>query len=319
MKLSIALCTYNGALYLKEQLASIAAQTRKPDELVISDDGSTDRTQQLIEEFAGTAEFRVRWSVNQSNLGAVKNFENAIALCDGDVIALCDQDDVWIADKLESIARLMLERPEVAMMFSNAELVDENLKPLEQTLFDRLRFNKRKQNQVKSGGALEILLREPLVCGATMAFRANFSDLILPIPESGPLIHDGWIALLIAAVAEIDFVSRPLVKYRQHSAQQIGMWNTGTVENIVRSRRVDRSCYVTQANQVNEAFERLSAYGLSPRSETLLREKISHLHERAHLPAPQFQRWRSIGKEVVNRRYHRFSKGWFSAAKDLLA
>ena len=319
MKLSIALCTYNGALYLKEQLQSIGAQTCKPDELVILDDGSTDGTPQLIDEFASTAAFPVRWSINESNLGAVKNFEKAISLCHGDLIVLCDQDDVWYADKLETIARLMLSRPEVSLVFSDAELVDENLQPLEETIFQRLRFNGRKQKLVKSGRALEILLREPLVCGATMAFRANLRELLLPIPAGGALIHDGWIALLTAAVVEIDFINRPLIRYRQHPAQQMGVPAVSTLEDIMSSRRVDRACYVAQANQLREAFERLDAYGISPRHERLLREKLLHLHERAHLPAPQLQRWRSVGKEVVSRRYHRFSKGWFSAAKDLLA
>ncbi|HEV2835287.1 MAG TPA: glycosyltransferase, partial [Pyrinomonadaceae bacterium] len=100
MNLSIALGTYNGAVYLKEQLESIAAQTRTPDELVISDDQSTDDTLRLIEEFAATAGFPVPLSVNESNLGTAKNFEKAISLCRGDVILLSDQDDVWHSDKL---------------------------------------------------------------------------------------------------------------------------------------------------------------------------------------------------------------------------
>src|ERR1043166_3411462 len=105
MKLSIALCTYNGAAFLREQLESIAAQTRTPDELVISDDQSTDGTLRLIEEFAETAGFPVRVSVNESNLGTAKNFEKAISLCRGDVIMLSDQDDVWHSDRLESVER----------------------------------------------------------------------------------------------------------------------------------------------------------------------------------------------------------------------
>ena len=95
MNLSIALATYNGAVYLKEQLESIAAQTRTPDELVISDDQSTDDTLRVIEEFAATAGFPVRLSVNEANLGIAKNFEKAISLCRGDLIFLSDQDDVW--------------------------------------------------------------------------------------------------------------------------------------------------------------------------------------------------------------------------------
>jgi len=319
MKFSIALCTYNGAVYLKEQLESIAAQTRTPDELVISDDQSTDDTLRLIEEFAATAGFPVSLSVNESNLGTAKNFEKAISLCRGDVILLSDQDDVWHSDKLESVERIFEAKPQLSLVFSNAELVDETLKPFADTLFDRLRFNARKQRLVKSGRALDLHLREHLVCGATVAFRANLKELVLPISGDGPFIHDGWIVLLIAAVGEIDFINRTLQKYRQHSAQQCGAGKTSAWHEIMTSSKVDRACYVRQANQINEAFERLAAYGLSQDKERLLREKIVHLHERARLPVPTFQRWRSVGKEVVNRRYHRFSKGWLSVAQDLLA
>jgi glycosyltransferase involved in cell wall biosynthesis len=319
MNLSIALCTYNGALYLKEQLESMAAQTRTPDELVILDDQSTDYTLSLIEEFAATAAFPVRLSVNESNLGTAKNFEKAIGLCRGDVIVLSDQDNVWHSDNLESVERIFEARPELSLVFSNAELVDEALGFYEETLFDRLHFNARKQRLVRSGRVLDLQLRENLLLGATMAFRAKLKELVLPISGDGPLIHDGWIALLSAAVGEVDFINRPLVKYRQHSAQQCGVGKTSTWHEIMTSSKIDRTCYVRQANQINEAFERLAAYGLSQDRQRLLREKIGFLHKRARLPVPRFQRWRSIGKEVVNRRYHRFSKGWVSVAKDLLA
>jgi glycosyltransferase involved in cell wall biosynthesis len=290
MNLSIALATYNGTVYLKEQLESIAAQTRTPDELVISDDRSTDDTLRLIEEFAVTADFPVRLSVNESNLGTAKNFEKAIGLCRGDVILLSDQDDVWHSDKLESVERIFEAKPQLSLVFSNAELVDESLRRFDETLFDLVDFNDRKQRLVKSGRALDVQLRENLVCGCTVAFRANLKELILPISGEGPLVHDGWIMLLIAAVGEIDFINRPLMKYRQHPAQQCRVVETSTWHDIMTSPHVDRACCVRQAHQIDEAFERLAAYGLSQDKERLLREQIVHLHERAQLPVPNFSR-----------------------------
>ena len=85
--------TYNGGPYLREQLDSIAAQTHLPDELVVCDDDSTDRTVAILEDFAATAPFPVRVYVNPKNLGTAKNFERAIGLATGEVIALADQDD----------------------------------------------------------------------------------------------------------------------------------------------------------------------------------------------------------------------------------
>jgi glycosyltransferase involved in cell wall biosynthesis len=291
MNLSIALGTYNGAAYLKEQLESFAAQTRTPDELVISDDQSTDDTLRVMEEFAATARFPVRLSVNESNLGTPKNFEKAISLCRGDVILLSDQDDVWHRDKLESVERIFEAKPQLSLVFSNADLVDETLKPFAETLFERLGFNRRKQRLVKSGRALDLQLRENLVCGCTLAFRANLKELVLPISGDGPLVHDGWIVLLIAAAGEIDFINRPLLKYRQHSAQQSRLSKTSTWHEIMTSPKIDSAGRVRQANQINEAFERLAAYGLSQDRERLLREKVVFLHERAGLPVPKFQRY----------------------------
>src|ERR1051325_2274006 len=156
MRLSIALGTYNGGVYLKEQLESLAAQTRMPDELVISDDHSTDDTLRLVEEFAATADFPVRLSVNESNLGIAKNFEKAISLCRGDVIVLSDQDDVWHPDKLESVERVFESKPQLSLVFSNAELVDETLRLYDETLFDWVHFDGEKQRLVKSGRALDL-------------------------------------------------------------------------------------------------------------------------------------------------------------------
>ncbi len=99
-RISVAICTYNGEKYLSEQLASIAAQTRLPDEMVVCDDCSSDATPDLVEEFARSAPFPVRFFRNPINLRSTKNFEHAIALCDGDFIALCDQDDIWLPEKL---------------------------------------------------------------------------------------------------------------------------------------------------------------------------------------------------------------------------
>src|ERR1019366_197610 len=96
-RISVALCTYNGERFLSQQLASIGKQTRLPDELVVCDDSSTDRTVAIVREFAASVSFPVRVFENQRNLGSAANFERAIRLCDGDLIALSDQDDIWYA------------------------------------------------------------------------------------------------------------------------------------------------------------------------------------------------------------------------------
>src|ERR671927_271278 len=109
-KFSVAMCTYNGARFVREQLASIAAQTRPPDELVVCDDCSTDATLECIREFARTAPFPVRVVENEKNAGSTKNFERAVELCEGDFIALADQDDVWLPEKLQRLEEVLANK-----------------------------------------------------------------------------------------------------------------------------------------------------------------------------------------------------------------
>ena len=92
--LSVSMCTYNGARFLREQLESIASQIRLPDELVVCDDGSTDATLAILTEYAKAVRFPVRIQCNTSRLGPAKNFEQAISLCKGEIIVLSDQDDI---------------------------------------------------------------------------------------------------------------------------------------------------------------------------------------------------------------------------------
>ena len=182
MRLSIAMCTYNGAAYLSEQLESLAAQTRPPDELVVCDDRSNDgRTLEIVKAFARNAPFRVRLSVNRKNLGSKKNFARAIRRCRGDIIFLCDQDDVWRRDKLARFEDTFTSRPETGFVFSDADVVDENLRPLSHLSDD---FGRERLTDLEQVKAFHALLRRNLVTGATLAFRSSFRPLVLPIPAT---------------------------------------------------------------------------------------------------------------------------------------
>src|SRR4029078_1399724 len=134
VRISVAMCTYNGAEFLPAQLESIFGQTRRPYEIVICDDVSTDETISLIPD-------TVVLHRNEENLGTVKNFEKAIGLCTGDVIALSDQDDVWRPDKLALIEGAFQKTPNAGLVFSDAEIVDEDLDPLGRRMWDEVGFD----------------------------------------------------------------------------------------------------------------------------------------------------------------------------------
>ena len=323
VKISIAMCTYNGADFLSDQLESIVAQSRPPDEIVVCDDGSTDETQALLNQFAAKSPVPVSVHFNEKNLGSVKNFENAIGLCTGDVIVLSDQDDVWRADKLQLIEDAFCRAPRAGLVFSDAEIVDENLRPLDRKMWDEIGFDAHKRKLLRSGRALDVLITGWTVTGATMAFRSDFVKLSLPIPQGIAMIHDGWIALTIAAVADVLMIEDLLIKYRQHGRQQIGAPGEKQVEeqNVIQAFRRRNS--TSDLHKILATLEeRLVAQGASYDTRNALSfvaDYSFHLNVRANLPQNRLNRLPRILRELMTRRYHEYANGFKSAAKDLVS
>jgi glycosyltransferase involved in cell wall biosynthesis len=321
LPISVAMCTYNGARFLPEQLGSIAAQTRLPGELVVCDDRSTDDSVEIVRNFARHAPFPVRLEINEENLRSTKNFEKAIGLCQGEIIALADQDDVWCPQKLSCIAEVLGRDVRMGAVFSDAELIDQNSQLLTKTLWNSFLFNSREQRKFNRGQGLKVLLKHPFVTGATMAFRSEFRGLTLPIPPKQ--VHDRWIALLIASISQIAPIKTPLVRYRRHQAQQIGPGGTDSLwQTIGLARGVSRDYYLAEVDRFNEVCERLCdrCDTFRPHSYALplIRQKISHRKVRGSFPSSRFLRLPFVIREIATFRYWRYSNGLGSVAKDLL-
>jgi glycosyltransferase involved in cell wall biosynthesis len=216
LSISVAMCAYNGGRFLKEQLASIAAQSRPPDELVVCDDGSSDGTVEIVEEFARRSVFATRVVVNHHNIGSTKNFEKAISLCQGTIVSLADQDDVWYRHKLECIEKTFLQSSTVVAVFSDADVIDDDSRLLGLRLWNACKFDAKEQARFASHRALKVLVKHPVVTGATMAFRRKMFDFVAPIPSNH--IHDRWISFLLAAHGQIEAIRDPLMQYRRHFA-----------------------------------------------------------------------------------------------------
>ena len=324
MTISVAMCTYNGTRFIAEQLDSIASQTRLPDELVVCDDRSTDATVECVREFARTAPFPVRIFENEKNLGSTKNFERAIDSCEGDFIVVADQDDVWLPEKLRRLEHA-LAKENIGLAFTDGEVVDESLKPLGQRVWQSIRFGPEEQRLFREGRAFAVLLDHNVVTGAAMALKAEIKKLILPFPDDLihdgiPVLHDWWMALLIAATSEVGFVSEWLFKYRQHSSQQMGVMSEhaeGSTSLRAAVRR--RNTFSAEVDYVRAILERLSVVtGFPVRANVLpdLEARLTHLQTRAALPERRSQRIAPVLRELLARRYHRYSNGLASAAKD---
>jgi glycosyltransferase involved in cell wall biosynthesis len=314
--LSVALCTYNGARFLPEQLASLTAQTRLPDEVVVCDDASTDGTIDVVRAFAAAAPFPVRVETGTETLGSTPNFARAIAPCTGDFIALADQDDVWHPDKLATLEAVLLARPDAGLAFGNARLIDEHGRPIGTSLWDAIRFTTAERRRFAAGGAFRRQLRRLCVTGATALFRSRFRDLVLPIPAGW--VHDAWIALIVSAVAECVPVGEPLIDYRQHAGQQIG----GAKRNLLTDYRVARAMtgetFRAIAANFAAAHDRLKAFpGVPAERLRELAGKVRHAEARARMREPGTWRLPRVAGEWVRGSYARYSRGWKAAAQDL--
>lgn len=202
--ISVCIATYNGEKYLKEQLDSILVQIKNDDEVIISDDGSTDETISLIKEYAKN-DSRIKLYKGPGK-GVIANFEFAITKSQGDFIFLADQDDVWLAEKVEVTLDYFGSHPKIDLVISDLIIVDEQLEEIEASYFD--------YRKVKVGFIQNIVKNKYI--GAGMAFRKELKAKVIPIPDNVPM-HDMWIGLIAAYEKKSALIPQKLTLYRRHN------------------------------------------------------------------------------------------------------
>jgi len=314
--ISVALCTYNGDRFLGEQLRSIAQQTTAPDELVICDDGSTDQTVNIVEQFAAGTPVCVRLVRNPSTLGCSSNFEQAIRLCRGDIIVLADQDDVWKPEKLAAIAEAFAGNPAAGYVFSDADMVDEVGRALGFSLWDTVGFEAGRFLPSRQSA---MLLKRNLVTGAAMGFRALMRSILLPIPPAWG--HDYWIALLGSIFGFGVPISQRLFLYRRHLGQQMGCGKDTLLQRVKTSIAAEPD-YRAKAVRMAELRERVAACartaGCPLAHLRMVAEKEMHLSRRALIRSTHgAARLARLLSEAASGRYQRFSFSWGSVLRDL--
>lgn len=318
--ISVAMCTFNGAPFVTAQLESIAAQTRRPDQLVICDDGSSDGTREIICNFAASSPFPTHIVINQTNHGSTRNFEKAITLCQGTIVALADQDDLWYPHKLERLEPVFLQSSATVAAFSDADLIDGESRPLGGRLWETFGFDAAEQRQCGNGHALDVFLRHPVVTGATAAFRRVLFDALTPIPPN--LIHDRWISFLLAICGRFEVIPEPLMAYRRHSRQQIGPGPQSLRQTLERVKNTGPDFYASELDVYGLLYDKIQTLSASipsaKHAQTRVESKLSHLAHRVNLPNARTVRVPKILHESLNGNYWRYSGGWKSIAKDLV-
>lgn len=243
--ISVALCTYNGERYIRQQLDSILAQTMPVDEIVVHDDRSTDSTYEILSYYASQYS-QIKLIRNTQNIGYKKNFEVALRECCGDYIFFSDQDDIWAKDKVaESVEYLRTTGMYGA--FTDAQLIDQNGDNMGITLFSHQQLWSYIENDLLQKYLFELLcLRSNFVTGATLVITKTAKELVLPYRTAQIIAHDGWIALKLSSLGKLGYISKTLMSYRIHPKQQAGL-DFSSLKG--RDQLID--CFLTDGNVKN--------------------------------------------------------------------
>ncbi len=212
MKISVCMATYNGEKYILEQLNSILVQIKDSDEIIISDDHSTDNT---IEVIKSLNDKRILISYNNGDKGFTSNFENALRQATGDFIFFSDQDDVWLPGKVDTVS---FHLQEYDLVVTNSKVTDEFLNVTNESFFSIF----------DSGPGIFKNLAYNTYYGYSMAFRKQILEYALPFPKNREVAFDIWIGFVSEIIGKVKFVKEPFVLYRR---------NNNTVTTIKKSDR----------------------------------------------------------------------------------
>ena len=256
MKVSVAMASYNGEKYIREQIESILNQTHSIDELIISDDGSADATISIAESFHDQ---RIKILADNPNHGYCGNFEWAIKHTTGDIIFLADQDDIWTADKVEQCVSVFNNNPDVWLLISNGILIDKYGNKLVGSF-----------NHYITGGTgfvdrdkyLSLTVWNALANGMCMCFIKSFKQDILPFPDS-TMCHDRWIAFCGVCKNTCYFLDEALVKYRIHDTNTSIRGNIGIKKRIHRALNIAYNIPFDLLHMANAMMSKLDDNDLS--------------------------------------------------------
>lgn len=216
-RVDILLATYNGEKYLVEQLDSILLQTYSNFRLLISDDSSSDKTREILEEYR-KKDSRIQLFFQEKNLGVIGNFEYLLKKVESKYFMLSDQDDIWKKDKIEKSVE-KLEKTGSGLVYTDLEVVDADLNITYKSYWKLKGIYKK----IKKYNNFEALYLNNFVTGCTLISKKEYIKDILPFPNTSKFVlHDYWIALMISQNAKISYIEEPLIKYRQHKNNNIG-------------------------------------------------------------------------------------------------
>ena len=313
--LSVALCTYQGAAYIAEQLQSMLDQTVLPDEIVIRDDGSQDDTLAICRAIAQTSPVPITILPPGERLGVAGNFFACARACRMDWLLFADQDDRWLPERVALFKAAITEHPHAKAIQSDGLIADAQMNPTGQTLWHSYFFPSREQALVQAGRGEVVLARHVFVTGAALAVRRDWL-LTVPAP-SAQFYHDEWIGWF--AGPDLRLLPAATFLYRQHQSQQTGLQTTWRArwQHLLDSQLHARTLLERDLARFPRLAAALRESGLPDRAE-LVTAKTRFVQRRLSfsrfLPVRMFQ----ILASILTGDYNRFAIARRSIIKDLI-
>lgn len=221
IRVSVAMATYNGEMYIEEQIKSILSNLTIEDELIISDDGSKDKTIEITKEYI-EKDNRIKL-IEGPQKGIKQNFANAISKCNGKYIFLADQDDIWMKDKVEKVLK-QFEEKNSTLIIHDAKIINEKEEEVMSSFFEYRNSGK---------GIIKNIYKNTYI-GCCIAFDSKIKEKVLPIPDNIEM-HDQWIGIIAEQNGESYFLKEPLILYRRHSENNSSMKHYGIIK-MIRNR-----------------------------------------------------------------------------------
>lgn len=299
--ISVAMATYNGERFIREQLESIVNQTILPDEIIVRDDRSTDRTLSIIEEYADRYK-NIRWDVrkNPANKGFIKNFIGAILACNEEIILLCDQDDVWRSDRVEKFIEFFSDR-NVVSLHSEIDIIDEESNIIRKSV---LGYKKEKEKV-----SVEQFVTNLYYCGMSSAFRNSLLPQIETLDPDKIIIHD-WLVHALAVCCEGFYKTNQVLTYRRFHYDNVAL-NLSKTERKGMEQRIDVvQYYCRHYSLLNELYR---VYGKDLKKKSFI-EKVLKTNQ-ARLDYLKNRDFRGAAKNLRNIKYYPSPKAY---ASDLL-
>ncbi|QEP43612.1 glycosyltransferase family 2 protein [Ectothiorhodospiraceae bacterium BW-2] len=292
---AVVISTYNGAAWLAAQLDSILSQSYRLN-IVVRDDGSSDRTLNTIQNYQQNYPQQIRLlKEQQQRLGPMRSYSYLLEQCDAPYLFLADQDDVWHPSKAVLLLAQMHQLEQQwgqnmpLLVFSDARVIDEQGRVMAASYWQHIGIWPGKTSL-----SLAYLLQLNFIPGCTMLINRALAKLALPVPATA-MMHDWWLLLVAAAFGQIGVVEQPLIDYRQHGANTVGITDRVKIHSrsdwqLFRRRRrqlleesaVQAAAFLTRYRQQLSAaqnsmlyhYSRLPSYAYPRRLYTLLRYRL---------------------------------------------